>query len=192
METAANIILNQAFLCIEVVEGESIHEHSCHHRWRSFHPYHPARQFRDGRPATQGLTPLHTVAFILYDDVGPMVVSRTEDAPREPTRPLSELLWPAFTPPLAGILGGSPYPRLRTAPVGAGFSLAGTREACDIWDLSLYERDNFRHPRLRRCRTFIRAGTIPCCGRGRHRLSVSRSHYWLRPDYLPRVFAQRA
>jgi len=55
-----------------------------------------------------------------------LLVSRTQDAPREPTRSLPELLWSPLTPLLAGFLGSSPGPRFRVAPVGAEFISAVT------------------------------------------------------------------
>src|SRR5882762_8004236 len=95
-------------LALSLIEEEIIHEHSCHHRRHYFDPCYPARQFRVGHPATQGLTALHTITPVLQDHMDPLLVSRTQDAPREPTRSLPELLWSPFTHLLAGSLGGSP------------------------------------------------------------------------------------
>ncbi len=86
---------------------------------------------------------------ILATIVGVIFISGSEDASRESSRVLSELLWSAFAHLLAGDLGGHPRLRLRTDPMGDRFNTLCTGERCDVWVLSLLEWDNLHHARYR-------------------------------------------
>src|SRR5947208_11651983 len=141
----ATIYVKPAMSCIESLEGGSIYENSCNYRRRYFHHRDLARQFRDGHPATQGITEIQAVAHVLHVDLDDVVVSCSEDASRESSRVLSELLWSAFAHLLAGDLGGHPRLRLRTDPMGDRYDTLSTGEGGDVLDLSLYEWDDFHH-----------------------------------------------
>ena len=117
-----------------------------------------------------------------------MVVNWAEDALRESKGVLSELLWPAFAHPYADCLGISPRALLRAHPMGAKFTFECAGEGCDFWNLSLYEWNDIRDPRVRRCYTNVRAGTIPRLCRGWLWLWLTRPDYWLYPGDLPGVF----